>query len=472
MVIKPSRYSAAALVGVSIVLASTARAQVEVEFTPGIFAGVNYTDNLRLQNDENKIEQLSYVITPEISFSRRGPRMQTLFDYRAQGIFYDTETRDDAVLSFLRFNNDAELVENNLFFDVSANITQQILDPGEAIPISGINDVGNRAEVLTAFAVPRWESTLGGFAQTQLSYRAGIVDYKEPELRDSKEGRLDAALSGFLGRNSTWLLAYYDAGAEYDTDEEVNLSTFTAELAIGIGAKTALVLTGGYDSNNFVSALGERDVEDDFWLVGFRGTLGRFTEYDVRAGERFFGDTYAVNITRERGNLTGTIDYSESVTSQGQAQLDFESVFDFVSDITGEELPVPLPNAYVRKRLQVSGDWQLPTGVVQFAVFDEDRQFLDGLPGDNDERMRGASTSYRWTGGTRTTVTVDLSWRRFELRNSTDTPEDIRVQLRTRREFANNTFLNVTVWRNKRGATVPTRAFTENAGSIGLTKQF
>lgn len=472
MAIRLKRKLATGLGCTGLLFGATASAAVEWDVTPGIYAGIVYTDNLRLQPDDQKITQLAYQLTPELSLDRVSPRMLTSVDYRAQAIIYNDKDLDDPVLHYMRFENNATLVERSLFLDISSNITQQIIDPSVSIPSSGITDNGNRSEVFTVFVAPRWEATLGNSVRSLLQYRAGLVEYKRPEQRDSTESLWDYSLTGLLGPGSSWLLRYIDSTTEYDTGEEVGLATASAELILGVGAKTALVLEGGLDDNFFTGPAGTSGIRDSYWLAGVNGSFGRFTKYDLRAGERFFGDTYSASVSRDRGNLTGEIEYTEIATTVASAQLGYQNLFEDVSDVGGIELPFARATAYVRKRLTLTYAYKLTTGRLELSVFDEDREYLDPAGGEDSDSVRGAVLVGNWSAGPRTTFDVDFTWQAFVLRNSGETPEDTRLRVRARREFGAGSSVIFTVWRTERGATVPGNVFTENAASLGLLKQF
>ncbi|NND60401.1 MAG: hypothetical protein HKN49_09045, partial [Gammaproteobacteria bacterium] len=248
-------------------------------------------------------------------------------------------------------------------------------------------------------------------------------------------------------------------------------------------SSNAILFVGGGDENNeFTGIFGAPKIDGAFWNAGLRGKLDRLTDYSVSFGEQHFGDSYGLSLNREAALLKTNISYLEETTTAGRQQQDYEALFQFLTDITGAELPTGGISLYVRKRFAVDATLTLPRSQLRFNAYNEDRNYLtrdpllellfpDGNLLDEDGVV-GTALSWTWTALPRTSISIDAGWQKFDLRTSLDRPEDIRLQLRLQRQLPNDFYINARTWRNVRSGTSALQEYEEAAISVGFGKNF
>ncbi len=441
------------------------------DITPSIATDLTWTDNVGLDPDATADEQTAIEVTPGISVRRQSQRLNADLDYRLQAQYFDDSDLDE-VNHFLGANGTGTLVENALFVDFRANISQQIIDPADRISLSTVSGAQNRSEVGSYLLYPYWRGDLGTFAQGQVGYRAGLVEYDDPSLRDSDEGEFNATVTGNPTRTGLgWTVSYTDSTTEYDNGQDIDLARGTLTLTYPVSPKTRLIVVGGVDDNDigFDTA---RDIDGSFWQVGVSGQAGRFTAYELRAGDHFYGESYYGLVSREGRLLNLELEYDEIVSTTGRDQLDYESLLNYLSQVTGLELSLVQDEVFVRKRLTGIATLALAKTTIDGRLYTETREYRSSTGADDDDGVFGAVVGVNWRATENTDVGLDLTWRQFDLRGSTNEPEDFQVRLSAKRRLGNDFNLNLRVWHNRRSATRAPDEYEENAVTLGISKSF
>ncbi len=460
------------LAGLVAAVACLPAAAVEWEVEPSIDLAESYTDNLSLQPDGQEVDEFVTEVLPAIRINGIGKQFEVDFEYRLQGLFFSRQDELDEVLDYSRTRGRATLLGESLFIDFAGSLNQQIINPDGRIGISAVSQTGNRSEVGNFSVNPYFQRTIGSATTVQFGYNYGLVEYDDVSLSDSESNGYFATIAGGPPRSAwSWKLTGTDATIDYDSGAEVQLQRVGAEIAWKPGGKTAIFVGGGDENNEFNQLIGARKIDGAYWNVGLRGQLDKLTTFSISAGEEHFGDSYQFKLLREAGQLTTDISYLEETTTIGRQQQGYEALFQFLTNITGVELPSSGAEVYVRKRLSGVATLQLARSKLRLNVYDENRDYLTTAAGDSDG-VSGAAVSWTWTTKPRNEFSVDLGWQRFELRTNSNNPEDVRFQVRFRREIRDGLYVNFRAWANSRFGTVARSEYDERAVSIGIGKVF
>ena len=95
--------------------------------TPSVTVEGTYSDNINLSHDNEQSDQVLEIV-PAVRIQGEGRRLRLNFDYSAQGLHYFENTNDDEVNHRLQSGLNSELIENHLFLDATANISQQLIE--------------------------------------------------------------------------------------------------------------------------------------------------------------------------------------------------------------------------------------------------------------------------------------------------------------------------------------------------------
>ncbi len=453
----------------------------EWQYSADIFTGLTYTDNGLLTPSE-KEDEVIWELSPSIVATRDGKRVDVQFDYRLQALLYADEDGRNEVYNYLQSRLQAAVIPNFLQFDADASISQTVIDPLLASGNSAISVSGNSAETMTLNASPYIVRRFGPSTELKLGASAGLVEYDEPTLVDSKQTEYFASLvNEGRGGPFNWMAGYNSTLVEYDVGQEIELARITGEIGLRLGPRTEFVVSGGEDINDFGSLSGTRVAEGTFWNVGFRGGVGNNIQFDVRVGEQFFGDSYSVQFTWSSRAIETTLSYTEEATTVGAQQLDYRNAlgllslageFNDQSDISGFDLPQSDPELYIRRRV----DWNnsLTTGKSTWngRIYYEDRSFIRTSLDGTRENVQGARFSWTWDYDRATTVTTSGVYQRLDSRDGVSLPQDYSVNVRVRREILNNSYIQVTTSYNTRSAPRAMDEYEEIALGVGFGRKF
>lgn len=456
------------------VLAAPAGFAQEWEFSPGIFVGVTWTDNSRLTTDaQDPQSETSYEISPRFTLNRLGERWTLSSTYSVRSRFYSENSDQDEAFHDLSLNSLLWLAGNDLGVNFTADISQQVIDPTQAVSLTTVTRTANRTESQTYGVEPFYNFALGSNTNGRLSYRYGLVEYDAPTLNDNKQGRALAQIASNPG-GSKWTLGAYASRAviDYDTGLEVVLTRVSGDVGYRITPRSEFVLTVGEDDQDFGDIPFVRDAGGTFWLAGFRGSLSDTTTYEVRAGERFFGDSYLLRFDRTEGKLTVSVSYEEETATRGSSQFDYEDALSFLSNITGLTQPALTPDVYINKRFAVNGTYALPKSSLRLTLFDNDRDYLTAIAvptGANSST--GIGLQWTWSASTRSRLSLSANWQQFDPRGGTAgdaEPRDLRIGATWRRTIFERSYVSLRLSHNQRENATVNGDYDENIVSLGI----
>ncbi len=91
-------------------------------------------------------------------------RLKADADYRLQNLLYVHDPSRSTVNQRFKGNASAELVQDHLFFDSDAVVTQVAIDPSQSTAHDTINSVP-RSDVYSLRVGPRYQQNFGGYAK-------------------------------------------------------------------------------------------------------------------------------------------------------------------------------------------------------------------------------------------------------------------------------------------------------------------
>lgn len=282
--------------------AGNAHAQVEASTAPGAASPVrivptiglsaNATNNVNL-SPTDKQSDLFLVVSPGISMSGQSGRVRGFLDYTLNASFSTNRSGETSFTNALAANVRAEAVENWLFVDASASITQQYIDPfGTQSPDVSLTN-SNRTEVSTVYVSPYIDGQIAG----QVNY-LGRVFYTFTDSGTS-EASNSTMWGGLLQFGSTTRWSRLSWGADFsyravdftfgrDTFDQLNLLA----LKYAITDALEVSLRGNWERSNVVSL----DAETNFgWGGGLRWNPSPRTKLVLEYDQRIFGSSHLVS---------------------------------------------------------------------------------------------------------------------------------------------------------------------------------
>lgn len=307
-----------------------------------------YSDNITLAPRGNEKSDLVTQITPGISLTETGPRLKVNAHYAMQNLFYAEGTSGNTINHMLNANANAELVDNLLFMDGLASISQQNISLSGPQTTDNVNVTGNRTEVKTYSLSPYLLHSFGTVASSELRYSHTGVSTGVGGLSDSQMDRINLRLnSGPAFKTLGWGLNYSKQKTTYDNTANILAQNLDNEIVSGnlrytVMPRFSLTATGGYEKNDYVS-IGTKP-EGSFWSGGFSWAPSPLTSIDASAGRRFFGNTYSLAASHRTRLTAWSLAYNEDITTS-QSQFLIPATIDtssFLNQLWAATIPDPV----------------------------------------------------------------------------------------------------------------------------------
>ena len=316
----------------------------DFRLTPSITVEQAVTDNARQQSPGQRQADTFTRILPGVSMNGAGGRLNFNLGYNLRQTLYVDNDDLDSTSHFLNFTGNAELIDDMVFFDARASITEAtILNTGAESADITLTNPANRASIQSASFSPYMRNRLGNFASTEFRYTFNTTDSEA--LSASRSHRLLASLrSGEDFQRLRWALT----SDLQHTDRSRSPGVGGSLLAPGqdSSADTKLFLADGEYRLNYAWALtggiGYEETRDPTLLETMEGVVGsagfRYNpsprtnlalSYNRRNQSNFARFNLAHRFT-ERSTVT--VGYDETLqTSEAQRarNLDFLTVDQF-----------------------------------------------------------------------------------------------------------------------------------------------
>ncbi len=358
-------------------LASSAQA-LDWRFEPSVGGSATFTDNVNQSSDDQE-SALILTVTPGFTLQSQGSRrVEATMSYYLTGVTRFGGSDDNDLNHNLNATGYAELVEDFLFIDASARISQELISLLGSPADATINS-SNRATAGSYSISPYIQKRFGTFADAEARYTLSGALFEDDVASNLVSNEFRASLdSGSRFNNLSWGLdySYRDVVDKDSTSTQgttylwvcgssliqtaspiapqpgCTLVDVQAGLGPGLGGDTSYVyeranLSLGYaltrkfrlignvghewiTYDNDIAAANDRD--DPLWNAGFTWLPSRRTTFEATIGQRFFGDTYSLSASYRTRTSTWSASYVEDVSDISQATLTEGTTYLWVCD--------------------------------------------------------------------------------------------------------------------------------------------
>lgn len=310
-------------------------------FIPSIYIQETYTDDVDL---DSRFRQSDFVTLTRVGalVNRQGPKLDLNVNYELSHLFYPSLDDDnDEFRHNLNANSQSEIIDDHLFFDTNASVTQNYVDRRATFATSIIPRTNNRATFSIIDLSPYYVNKVGdNFAilttQYHFNYLSAGNDVsilgEEIGVFDSTSHEFSSTLnSGSRFNKITWEFRNSYQALKYSNiqDDNIYLSNLTVDY--NYNRNITLIGSFGYTRRNdpLVAAIAEA-FSGVIWRVGGRLTPGPRTVLEVTYGKEFFGNTFDASGSYQ---ITSTLNFAfQYVDRVGSSQLFLIS--DFQNDFT------------------------------------------------------------------------------------------------------------------------------------------
>jgi uncharacterized protein (PEP-CTERM system associated) len=244
----------------------------------------------------------------------KGSDLKVNASYQMQNYLYAEDSKAHSTNHSLNADANAKLVDELLFLDGNASISQQNISLFGPQAADNTNITGNRASVTTYSISPYLRHSFDAIASSELRYTHDEVRTHVSGLSNSKGDSILLNLnSGPAFSRLGWGLHYNKQKTGYSNNPTVDTETFSGDLRLPITPKFSLTATKGYEKYNYLS-IGEKP-EGRFWTAGFSWTPNARTSIEATTGHRFFGKTHSLAASHRSRNTVWSLNYNEDITT-------------------------------------------------------------------------------------------------------------------------------------------------------------
>lgn len=419
------------------VLFSAPAQAIEWRVEPSVGASVTYSDNANQSKDDPE-DQISLSVTPGVIVRSEGSRrVKATLQYYMQGVARFGSDNDNDLYHNLNATGNAELVEDFLFVDANARISQELISLLDSPADVAVND-SNRATTGSYSISPYVRQRFGTFADGEARYTLSGALFDDDAFSDLLTNQFNASLnSGTRFDNLSWGLgySYRDVSDRGGGAGDTSYTYERADLSLGYGLTRKFRLIGnvGHEWIEYDSALAAANNRDDsIWSAGFAWTPSRRTSLEATLGQRFFGDTYSFLASYRARESAWTASYVQDVSDISRATLTEGTTYVWLCDGSFIETPFPIEPApgctlastraglipsladglYVSKAFRAGVNWGIRKTSYAINAFDIRRTYL--LQDNEEDHSQGISGSVNYRLSVFTNLYSSLNWTQNE----------------------------------------------------------
>ncbi len=357
----------------TLALPNTAMA-VQWRVEPRLRLAETYTDNAELT--AAKRSDFITDIEPGISIQGHSGKSELRFNYSLQSRVYARDSSLNQLNHFLSADGRTVLIPDWLFFEATANVSQQNVSLLGPIGISLADDRRNTTEVRSYSVSPFIRDNFGSTFSYEARYQHDYVSSENDLLGTSEADKVFLTLrSGTAFNRFGWGLNYFKEVVTYRFSQDTSAESVSADFRYAINPRLAVIATTGYEKNDFV-VLGPSP-EGRFWNAGIIWHPSNLTTLRATGGERFFGRTYAFNFDHRSRLFLWSASYGESInTTRSNLQIPVSvDTFSFLDALVSSQISDPIARAQFVNNFIIARN--LPATLSSTANFFTNQTFLE-----------------------------------------------------------------------------------------------
>ncbi len=288
------------------------------KLVPTINLTETHTDNVRLLADDRAESANITQISPGITIIGNGQRLKLQANYVMQNSYYSGVTSETKINHLLHANANIAFIQNLLFLDSNASITQQNMTPFGQVTDNNLNLSTNKVDVRTYSAAPylhhNFENKFTGeLRYTYDSVASSAITNTNTSPNSTSDNVRFSLSSGSAFKTTNWGINYTAQHIHFERQAPLETEMFTLNVAYLISPLLKATATAGHEKNTYVS-LGEKP-PGNFGTIGFAWTPTQRSSLVFNAGQRFFGKTYTLTFNHRARLSVWNLGYNEDVTT-------------------------------------------------------------------------------------------------------------------------------------------------------------
>ncbi|MCW9024273.1 MAG: TIGR03016 family PEP-CTERM system-associated outer membrane protein [Gammaproteobacteria bacterium] len=322
---------------------------------PSLYFSVSHNDNVFLSAAGQEKQDFITQINPRVNLSREGGSSNLELDYMMQNVIYLDESQYNDTFHMLNARGGSEIVPDLLYVDASAGRTQVLTSRDVAVPADNVTISSARTDLDLFSVSPYARYQFGRQAVGELRFTQAWYEYSNPSNVDSVEQKESVDIhSQNPHQKIGWAITYNSQKIIPDNNLESRLEEELVDLNVRITPRIQLLLTGGYEKNEYEYLSGLFVEKGSIWKAGFRLAPGHGVTVVARYGERFFGKTKSFNINKNGRVWNIGVSYNEELRTSAGTLLSNQAQSNVVDSITGIADPLPRTEVFLNEDFTVN----------------------------------------------------------------------------------------------------------------------
>lgn len=260
---------------------------------PTFSANATLTNNVNLSATDRESD-LILGLSPGIQMGGQSGRVRGYLNYALTGNFHARNNESSSFTNALSASGTAEAIDNWLFIDANASISQQFISPfGAQSPNTSLNN-DNRTEVRSASVAPRVQGQIAG----QVNYVGrAFYSFTDSGSSQASDSTVWGALLGFDATTRwsrlSWGLDFSYREARF-TDQRSEFDQLNVlSLTYAITPELHATLRGNVETSNLTSF---NDETTSGWGGGVRWRPSPRTNFIAEYDQRVFGNSHLYSL--------------------------------------------------------------------------------------------------------------------------------------------------------------------------------
>ena len=406
-------------VSVALLLAATGAAAQDSARAPltvstSVTLSQTFTDNVAPASGTRDAEAIT-TVSPSLQVASQAGRLRGSLSYSPQFLAYARDSSRNDVRHALNAAFQGEVVEQHLFVDMSARISQQTLSAyGLQTPdLTSIN--ANRTEVRSASIAPSLRGRVAGLVDVEARLSAGTSQSSAAGAVDQTSRGASLRASGGRGLLG-WSVSHDRSVSDFDQGRETTRDTTLLSVSYKPDVDWRLTARAGRESTDVLSAQSQSNTT---WGAGVEWLPSPRTTVSLQADHRYFGRSYTATaqhrMARTLWRLSSTRSSSDSLgvgTAGSAAAAAYDALFLELAAIEPDPVRRDLlvrslladqggfltRAVTLQRRHEASMMWNGLRGSFSARAFSGDTSRLDRVSGAQDDLSGAGSVRQRGWG--------------------------------------------------------------------------
>lgn len=306
-----------------------------------------YTDNVNNATRGNEKSDFVTEISPGVNVTATGRRLKLDASYIMRNQLYANGGQGSTVVNDLNGTAFAELVDDLIFLDATANMSRQNLSAFGPQSSNNSYSNTNQTNLRNLRVSPFARYRFGNTANTELRYTHTATSSSTAGFSNAQTDAISARVdSGTSFYTLGWGLRFDKANTHYTESESQQSQSQGGNLRYRVNNQFSLTGTGGYESFSYQTD-GEKP-EGKYWSTGFIWAPSERTTLEASVGRRYYGTSYALNAANRSRYVTSTVTYSEDITTAQEQYARLAS--NSTSSLFDQLFQSSIPDAAVRQQ--------------------------------------------------------------------------------------------------------------------------